>query len=70
LVLAGVDIRTVQELAGHKAITMPARYSHLAPQHKRRAVDILEAEFGSEDTAKVTTGNFLENVKVVATAST
>jgi integrase len=51
LVLAGVDVRTVQELAGHKTITMTMRYAHLAPEHKRRAVDVLDAEV----TAKVTT---------------
>jgi hypothetical protein len=31
--MAGVDIRTVQELLGHKGITMTVRYSHLAPKH-------------------------------------
>lgn len=30
LVMAGVDIRTVQELLGHKTISMTVRYSHLA----------------------------------------
>ena len=31
LVMGGVDIRTVQELLGHKDIRMTMRYSHLAP---------------------------------------
>jgi len=31
LVMAGVDIRTVQESMGHKTITMTLRYPHLAP---------------------------------------
>ena len=30
LVMAGEDIRTVQELMGHKTITMTARYAHLS----------------------------------------
>ena len=33
LVMAGVDLRTVQELMGHKTIAMTVRYSHLAPSH-------------------------------------
>jgi len=41
LVMAGVDLKTVQELLGHKTFTMTLRYSHLSPDHKRRAVDIL-----------------------------
>src|ERR1017187_3471050 len=41
LVMAGADIRTVQELAGHKEIKMTMRYAHLAPQHKHRAVALL-----------------------------
>jgi integrase len=41
LVMAGVDIRTVQELMGHKSITMTMRYSHLAPGHQQAAVEML-----------------------------
>jgi integrase len=41
LVMKGVDLRTVQELAGHKTITMTLRYSHLAPSHKKEAVQCL-----------------------------
>jgi len=38
LVMAGVDLRTVQELAGHKDISMTMRYAHLSPDHKIDAV--------------------------------
>ena len=41
LVMAGVDITTVKELLGHKTLTMTLRYSHLAPAHKVKAMDIL-----------------------------
>jgi len=39
--MAGVDIRTVQELMGHKSISMTVRYSHLAPKHTLAAVELL-----------------------------
>jgi len=41
LVMAGVDLRTVQELAGHKTIQMTMRYAHLAPSHLATAVEKL-----------------------------
>ncbi len=41
LVMAGVDLRTVQELMGHRAIAMTLRYSHLSPAHKLEAVQRL-----------------------------
>lgn len=43
LVMAGVDLRTVAELLGHKKIQMTMRYAHLAPQHKLDAVNKLRA---------------------------
>ena len=41
LVMAGVDLRTVQELGGWKTLAMVQRYAHLAPRHLRTAVDRL-----------------------------
>lgn len=41
LVMAGVDLRTVQQLMGHKTISMTLRYAHLAPEHQLGAVQKL-----------------------------
>ena len=38
-VMAGVDIRSVQELMGHSTIIMTMRYAHLSPSHLRTAVN-------------------------------
>ena len=42
LVMAGVDLRTVQQLMGHKDIKMTMRYAHLAPDHLKGAVERLD----------------------------
>jgi integrase len=46
LVMAGVDLATVKELMGHRHIAMTLRYAHLAPGHKRLAVEVLSAGVG------------------------
>jgi site-specific recombinase XerD len=43
LVMAGVDLRTVQDLAGHQSIQMTCRYAHLAAEHQQTAVEKLVA---------------------------
>ena len=51
LVMAGVDIRTVQELMGHADITMTMRYAHLTPDHKRGAMEAMESRFPGKSPA-------------------
>jgi integrase len=59
--MAGVDIKTIAELMGHKDIKMTMRYSHPTPEHKKKAVKILDRV-----TSNLTTGVETEKkVKVV-----
>jgi integrase len=55
LVMAGVDLRTVAELLGHRTLQMVMRYSHLAPEHQASAVDRL-VPTGGRVVAKSATG--------------
>ncbi|ACI20993.1 tyrosine-type recombinase/integrase [Thermodesulfovibrio yellowstonii] len=41
LIMNGVDLKTVQELLGHKTIKMTLKYSHLSKAHKEKAVNTL-----------------------------
>jgi len=43
LVMQGVDIRTVQQVMGHKQITMTMRYSHLSPEYVQQALGRLDS---------------------------
>jgi site-specific recombinase XerD len=51
LIMAGVDLRTVQELLSHKEIKMTLRYTHLSPTHKRAAIETLERRFSGKSPA-------------------
>jgi len=44
------DITTGKELLGHKTLTMTLRYSHLAPSHKVKAVDIPDNTLNEKPT--------------------
>ena len=41
--MAGATIKEIQELAGHKTITMSARYAHLSPYHKLSVIERIAA---------------------------
>jgi integrase len=41
LAMAGVPLRTIAELLGHKTLSMTLRYAHLAPAHLQEAVERL-----------------------------
>jgi site-specific recombinase XerD len=55
LVMAGVDLRTVQVLMGHKNIQMTCRYAHLAPSHTLAAVEQLVSDEKQLEQATATT---------------
>jgi site-specific recombinase XerD len=44
LVMAGVDIRTVQELLGHKSVVQTMKYAHLSADHRKAAVAKMNVE--------------------------
>jgi site-specific recombinase XerC len=41
--MAGATIKEIQELAGHKTISISARYAHLSPDHKLSVIDRISA---------------------------
>ena len=42
MVMQGVDLRTVQQVLGHKDIRMTMRYSHLSPEYVQEAMERLD----------------------------
>ena len=55
MVMAGVPMRTVGEILGHKTATMTERYSHLTPEHTRDAIEKLSAYYSGRGCYKSAT---------------
>ena len=62
LVMAGIDLTSVKELLGHKDIKMTLRYSHLAPGHKRKAVQVLDRIMEKNEDDALKNGYNLDTV--------
>jgi integrase len=56
LAIAGVDLRTIQELMGHKTTSMTCRYAHLTPSHKLAAVERLSVSLETPSDTRPATG--------------
>jgi site-specific recombinase XerD len=54
LAMAGVDLRTIQELGGWQSLKMVERYAHLSPSHKAEAVERLASNFPTGFTTPAT----------------
>jgi integrase len=52
LALQGETQLTIKELLGHRSLNMTERYSHLIPDHKRRAIISLEKAFKAKKKVK------------------
>ncbi len=50
LVMAGVDLATVQKLLGHRDIKTTMRYAHLAPDHLRSSIEKIDPDGHYMDT--------------------
>ncbi len=55
LVLAGVDLRTVQELGGWSSLALVERYSHPTSEARRHAVQVLEGAYAVPDGHQMVT---------------
>jgi len=53
--MKGGTLKDVQELLGHKTMSMTLRYAHLSQEHKRQAVNLLSGLTGSGDCHKTVT---------------
>ena len=56
MVMAGVDLRTVGKILGHKSYAMTMRYSHLSPGFLKEATERLGVHFASGG------GDFMETL--------
>ena len=59
--MAGADLMTLKEPLGHKTLAMTLRYSHLAPAHKRRAVDLLDSALNERSSRLPSPGQMVGN---------
>jgi len=56
LAMAGVPLRTIAEILGHRDMRMTARYAHLSPQHLRDAMRALDAPPAAQSAEEAVSG--------------
>jgi integrase len=52
MIMRGASLKEIQELLGHKTMTMTLRYAHLSQEHKRKAVNLLNGLVMSQNVTK------------------
>jgi hypothetical protein len=51
MVMRGGTLKEVQEILGHRTMTMTLRYAHLSQEHKKKAVNLLSGLTASKKPA-------------------
>jgi len=54
MIMRGASLKQVQEILGHKTMTMTLRYAHLSQEHKKKAVNLLNGLTASNGVADST----------------
>ena len=49
-VMRGGDLKALQEILGHKTLTMTMRYAHHCPESLRSSIEVLNACYSFADT--------------------
>lgn len=60
LIMAGIDIPTVQAISGHKTVQMVMRYTHQHNDHVLNALDRLETAYQNGDAKVIPMKNYTE----------
>lgn len=67
MIMRGASLKEVQEILGHKTMTMTLRYAHLSQEHKKKAVNLLNGLTAASqnvtkpDFAAIEHGEFVES---------
>lgn len=64
VILNGGSLKDVQELLGHKSMTMTLRYAHLTQEHKRKAVNLLNGLTGHCHKSVTSTSSAVSNLSI------
>lgn len=63
LVMAGIDLPTIQRISGHKTLAMVMRYVHLTDDHIDKSIEAIETGFLDAVTPELHTGADLPSQK-------
>jgi len=66
MILKGGSLKVVQEILGHKTMTLTLRYAHLSQEHKKEAVNLLNDLTSSVSCHKMSQNGHMETKKDLA----
>jgi site-specific recombinase XerD len=62
MIMGGDSLKEVQEILGHKTMTMTLRYAHLSQEHKKKAVNLLNGLTASTNLSEKSSHNFVTSL--------